>query len=174
MVIHAHLFEPSGRRLVCACEPCAILFGHRAASSYRRVPRDVRRLADFRLTDVQWEGLGLPVRLAFFLHSTPAGRVVAVYPSPAGATESPIPEEAWRDLLDENPGLRALEPDVEALLVNRVGAVRDHYRVGVDECYRLAGLLRTHWSGFSGGQAVWDEIGCFFAGLAARSGAGHA
>ncbi len=61
---------------------------------------------------------------------------------------------------------------MEALLVNRVGAARDHYRVGVDECYRLVGLLRTHWRGFSGGQAVWDEIGRFFAGLKRAIGPG--
>ena len=47
-----------------------------------------------------------------------------------------------------------------------------HYRVGIDRCYELVGLVRTHWRGFSGGQAVWDEIGRFFAGLKGR--AGHA
>ena len=56
-----------------------------------------------------------------------------------------------------------LEPDVEALLVNRIGEARECYRVGIDECYKLVGLIRTHWRGLSGGQAVWDEIGRFFA-----------
>ncbi len=134
------------------------------------MPRRARYLADFRLGDVEWEGLGLPIRLAFFLHSTPAGRVVAFYPSPAGATEAPVPPEAWQALVDDNPAVRDLEPDVEALLANRVGDARDHYRVGVDECYRLAGILRSHWSGFSGGAAVWEAIGCFFADLKERSG----
>ena len=171
---HAHLVDPSDRRLVCACEPCAILFGHRAAAKYRRVPRELRYLAGFRLTDLQWEGLGLPIRLAFFLHSTPAGGVVALYPSPAGATASAVPPEAWQALVDDNPVLRELEPDVEALLAYRVGDARDHYRVGIDQCYKLAGLLRTHWRGFSGGTAVWEEVGRFFGGLKQRAGAAHA
>jgi hypothetical protein len=165
---HAHLVEPSSRRLACACEACAILFGGQAEMKFRRVPRSVRFLADFRLSDMAWEGLQLPIDLAFFLHSTPAGCVVALYPSPAGATEALVAPEAWEDLVRENPVLRDFEPDVEALLVNRIGAARECYRVGIDECYKLVGLIRTHWRGLSGGQAAWDEIGRFFAGLKGR------
>jgi hypothetical protein len=167
---HAHLVELTSRRLACACDACAILFSGQGAGKYRRVPRDVHFLADFRLTDAQWEGLGLPINLAFFLHSTPAGCVVAFYPSPAGATESLPDAEAWQALVEDNPALRDLEPDVEALLVNRVGEAREHYRAGIDRCYELVGLVRTHWRGFSGGPEVWDEIGRFFAGLKERSG----
>ena len=127
------------------------------------MPRRVQFLPDFRLTDEAWEDLHLPINLAFFLRSTPAGRVVALYPSPAGATESLVALEAWQALAAENPVLRDLEPDVEALLVNRVGESRECYRVGIDECYKLVGLIRTHWRGLSGGPAVWDEIGRFFA-----------
>jgi hypothetical protein len=166
---HSHLVELASRRLVCACEACAILFSGQAARKYRRVPRRVQALADFRLGDVRWEGLRLPIDLAFFLFSTAAGRVVAVYPSPGGATESLLAVEDWQALVEENPALADLEPDVEALLVNRLGTAREFYRVGIDECYRLVGLLRSHWRGFSGGPAVWEEIGRFFAGLKERS-----
>ena len=114
--------EPAARRLLCSCTPCAILFSHRGGSKYRRVPRRVEDMAHLRLTDMQWEALGLPIALAFFLYSGPAGRMVAVYPSPAGATESALPLETWEELVAENAELRNLEPDVEALLVNRVGA----------------------------------------------------
>ena len=162
---HAHLVELSSRRLVCACDACAILFGHQGAGAYRRVPRRAQFLPDFRLTDVGWEALQLPVNLAFFLHSTPAGRVVALYPSPGGATEAAVPPDAWQMLAEDNPVLATFEPDVEALLVNRVGPARECYRAGVDKCYQLVGLIRTHWRGFSGGPAVWDEVGRFFAGL---------
>jgi hypothetical protein len=162
---HSHLVELASRRLCCACEPCAILFSSRAAPKYRRVPRR----AQF-LTDVQWGGLGLPINLAFFLHSTPAGRIVALYPSPAGATEALPPPDAWERLVEDNPCLRDLEPDVEALLVNRLGPEPEHYRVGVDVCYGLVGLVRTHWRGLSGGSAVWLEIGRFFENLKNRSG----
>jgi hypothetical protein len=168
---HAHLVEVESRRLVCACAACTVLFDSRGAGKYRRVPRDVRYLADLRLTDVGWAALNLPIDLAFFLNSTAAGGVVALYPSPAGATESPVSAEAWQALADENPVLGGLEPDVEALLVNRLRGARECYRVGVDRCYELVGLVRTHWRGLSGGPAVWEEIGRFFAGLRERSGA---
>lgn len=168
---HAHLLEVASRRLCCACEPCAILFSNPAAPKYRRVPRRVQLLTDFRLSDVQWEGLALPINLAFLVYSSQAERVVALYPSPAGATEALPPAEAWQSLVEENPVLRVLEPDVEALLVNRLGAEPAYYRVGIDECYKLIGLIRTHWRGLSGGTAVWEEIGRFFAALKERSGA---
>ena len=60
-------------------------------------------------------------------------------------------------------------PDVEALLVNRVGASRDHYLVPIDLGFRLAGLIRIHWRGLSGGAEVWEEIGQFFDRLSASS-----
>jgi hypothetical protein len=167
---HDHLVELANRRLACACEPCAILFGGHAAARYRRVPRRAQFLPGFRLTDAAWEGLLLPINLAFFMRSSAAGHVVAFYPSPAGATESLVALEAWQVLVDDNPVLHDLEPDVEALLINRVGTAREHYRVGIDQCYRLVGLIRLHWRGFSGGPAVWEEIGRFFAGLKERSG----
>ena len=162
---HAHLVEVATRRLACACDACAILFDGQGETRYRRVPRRVRYLADFRLTDEVWEGLSIPINLAFFVRSTPAKRTIALYPSPAGATESLISLETWDALMADNPVLRDFEPDAEALLVNRMATARDYYRVGIDECYKLAGLIRIHWRGLSGGQAVWDEIHRFFAAL---------
>jgi hypothetical protein len=166
---HSHLVEPATRRLVCACEACALLFSGRTEGRYRRVPRVVRLLADVHMTDAAWDGLGIPIDLAFLLRSTPAGGVIAVYPSPAGATESLVSSEAWEALDEENPVLRDLEPDVEALLVNRVGGACECYRVGIDECYKLVGLIRTKWRGLSGGQEVWEAIREHFAGLKERS-----
>jgi hypothetical protein len=166
---HSHLVEVANRRLHCACEACAILFGNQGAAKYRRVPRRADFLSDFRLTDVQWEELNLPINLAFFLYSIAAGRVVALYPSPAGATEAMPPPDAWQALAEDNPVLRELEPDVEALLVNRLGPAPECYRVGIDRCYELVGLVRTHWRGLSGGTAVWEEVGRFFAALKERS-----
>ena len=61
------------------------------------------------------------------------------------------------------------------LLVNRVGMARgctpaEYYLVPIDECYKLVGLIRTHWRGLSGGTEVWREIGAFFAALKQRAG----
>jgi hypothetical protein len=173
---HAHLLDLMSRRLACACEPCAILFSDRRTTRYRRVPRRVELLPDLRLTDAQWESLLLPINLAFFFHQSATGRVVALYPSPAGAMESLLSLESWRELVAENPVLGEMEPDVEALLVNRLGSKRDYYRVPIDECYRLVGLVRAHWRGLSGGTEVWAEVGRFFTALAQRAQgrSGHA
>jgi Family of unknown function (DUF5947) len=175
---HQHLIEPSSRRLLCCCNACVLLFSGQQSARYRRVPRRVQVLRDFALTDAQWDDLLIPINLAFFFRSSTAGRVVAAYPSPAGATESLLTLEAWQELEQANPVLRELEPDVEALLVHRVGPARGFYRVSIDECYKLVGLIRSNWRGLSGGAEVWEAIGRFFAELNARSspagGSAHA
>jgi hypothetical protein len=51
---------------------------------------------------------------------------------------------------------------VEALLVNRARGARMHFVVPIEDCYRLAGLIRTRWRGLSGGEEVWKEIDGFF------------
>ncbi len=61
--------------------------------------------------------------------------------------------------------LNQFEPDVEALLVNRLSSPR-YYRAPIDQCFRLVGIIRTHWRGLSGGQEVWQEIDRFFGELA--------
>ena len=121
---HPHMVEIATRRLLCSCEACAVLFDNQVSARYRRVPRDTRLLADFRLTDAQWNALQIPIGTAFFFRSTPAERVVAIYPSPAGPVESLLPLDAWTAIAAENPVLDSLRDDVEALLVNRLGAAR--------------------------------------------------
>jgi hypothetical protein len=146
-----------------------VLFSGQQTARYRRVPRGIAFFTDFQLSDAQWDDLCLPINLAFFVSSTPAGRVLAFYPGPAGATESLLPLEAWHALVEENPVLVELEPDVEALLANRVSGAREYYRTPIDECYKLVGLIRIKWRGLSGGSEVWDEVGQFFTSLKARS-----
>jgi hypothetical protein len=171
---HAHLVEPDTRRLLCACDACAVLFTGRHDARFRRVPRRTRYLPDVHMSDAQWESLHLPINLAFFFHSTPAGKVVALYPSPAGPVESLLPLDAWDELVYANPVLASLEPDVEALLVNRLGPPRgfagpEYYRAPIDQCYALVGIVRAHWHGLSGGTEAWREIRSFFERLRARS-----
>ena len=84
---HSHLIEPGTRKMLCTCDPCAILFSASGAK-YKRLPRRVLSFSDFRLSDGQWESLMVPINMVFFFRSTPDARVVAFYPSPAGATES--------------------------------------------------------------------------------------
>lgn len=161
---HDHLAEPAARRLVCACPACAILFSSQEEGRYRRVLPRLDRLVDLQLEDEQLAALGVPVGLAFFYRSTAIGSVVAVYPSPAGPLESPVEPAAW-DALTAHRAMWEFEPDVEALLVNRVNGARDYYRCSIDRCYHLIGLVRTHWRGFSGGPELWREVEAFFANL---------
>jgi hypothetical protein len=172
---HEHLVEPAKRRLICACGACAILFEGQAGAKFKRVPRQVRLLRDFHLTDAQWDGLTVPIEMVFFFHSSPHGKMIALYPSPAGPTESLLPLDTWSDIVQSNPILHEMEADVSALLVNRVGHGRttqpaEYYLVPIDECYKLVGLIRAHWRGLSGGTEVWREINAFFAALKRRAG----
>jgi hypothetical protein len=172
--VHPHLIEPARHKLACACDACAILFSGQSGARYKRVPRRVRSLRHFRLDDRQWDALAIPIGLAFFFHSSPLDKVVAFYPSPAGAIESLLSLDTWTDLVAANPVLDELEPDVEALLVNRVGQLRGAappacYLAPIDACYRLVGVIRANWRGFSGGSETWDEIGRFFADLDAAA-----
>lgn len=166
---HQHLLEPKSRQLVCACDACSMLFDDPRQNRFRRVPRRITLLENFQMSDEQWESLHLPINLAFFYHSSPADRVIAMFPSPAGATESLLTLEHWTDLVQANPVLSELQPDVEALLVNRIGTQRQYFRVPIDECFKLVGIIRTHWRGLSGGVEVWKELALFHQSLEKRA-----
>jgi Family of unknown function (DUF5947) len=167
---HQHLLELEKRQVTCACDPCAILFGGNTRQRYRRIPRDVRRLHDFVMDDLEWDSLLIPINLAFFVYNSAAGRVVAQYPSPGGAMESSLDLEYWDAIVERNPVLKKLEPDVEALLVNRISSLPQYYRAPIDQCFRLVGIIRTQWRGLSGGSDVWAEIDRFFLQLHEASG----
>jgi hypothetical protein len=163
---HRHLVDPESRRIECACTACALLFENNQSGRYRLVPRDPVLLSDFALDDVQWEYLGLPINLAFLFYNSAMQKMVALYPSPAGATESQLPLDAWQALVEQNPRLQALLPDVEALLVNRISKPHRYYIAPIDRCYALVGLIRRHWQGFSGGDELWQKVSEFFETLA--------
>ena len=161
---HSHLIDVKTRRLTCACEPCSVLFLHRGTDGLRRTGRRIRSLADFQMSDAEWEALRIPIGLAFFVKNDEE-RVTALYPGPAGPIESLLTLDAWTGIAARNPILADMEPEVEALLVNRIGERRDHYLAPIDRCYELAGLIRANWRGFSGGDEVWSQIGGFFTRL---------
>lgn len=168
---HRHLLELADRNVICACQACAILFGDEGAGGgkYRLIPRRYLALPDFQLSDEQWDSLTIPVNMVYIFHNSAAQRVMAYYPSPAGATESLLDLEGWETLISSNPILNDLEPDVEALLINRVRDAREQYIVPIDACYQLVGLIRISWKGLSGGEEARQAIGTFFADLKAKA-----
>jgi hypothetical protein len=166
---HRHLLELATRKIICACDPCALRFEN-VIGRWKLIPRDATALPDFQLNDSDWEAFSLPINLAFIFMSTSAGKMVAMYPSPAGATESLVPLDRWGALARANPSLGEMEPDVEALLVNRLGDARTYHVAPIDVCYELVGLIRLNWRGLSGGDLVWREVESFFKRLQERGG----
>src|SRR5262249_44383820 len=138
---HRHLLEVAARKIVCACDPCAMRFEN-VIGRWKLIPRDARPLPDFRMTDAQWSELALPINLAFLFHSTPANKAVAMYPSPAGAMQSLLPLTSWETMVAENAALAEMQPDVEALLVNRLEGMGEYYIAPIDVCFELSGLIR--------------------------------
>jgi hypothetical protein len=170
---HAHVVNLESRNLLCTCRACYLLFTSEGAAQgkFRAVPDRHRYAPSFAFEDSQWDALEIPVRIAFFFFNSSLGHVVAFYPSPAGATESELPLEAWQEVVQANPVLETLAPDVEALLVygrqDRSGF--DCFLVPIDACYELTGVVRQRWRGFDGGAEAWQEIEAFFARLRAKS-----
>jgi hypothetical protein len=166
---HRHLLEASLHRIACSCDACALRFENVVEGRFKLIPRDAWSLPGFQISDAQWDDLALPIELAFLVYSTPAKRMLALYPSPAGATESLLPLSAWDSLVAENPVLDNMQPDVQALLANRVGERQLYYIAPIDVCFELVGLMRLHWRGLSGGEEVWQKIDDFFTGLEDRA-----
>lgn len=164
---HRHLIHLTERRILCACESCFAL--RSGDPELRPTGTRVVRLDDLELTPELWARFAIPIGLAFFMIDSVAGEVVALYPSPAGATESELDLDAWAELARANPGLDALEPDIEALIVNRMSDPPVYVIAPIDECYRLVGMIKASWEGISGGQGPEAAIDGFFAELAPGS-----
>jgi Family of unknown function (DUF5947) len=163
---HAHVLDSRGGGLLCACRACALLFERPAAGRGHCLLVPDRRI---RLSSVSPADLGVPVGLAFFVRQ-PDGVVMAHYPSPLGMTTWEADPAAWEAATRGREPLASMRPLVEALLVNTAHGAAEYWLVPVDECYRLAAVVRGEWRGMSGGSGVWAEIGRFFDGLAARAG----
>ena len=167
--LHSHLLEPGKRQILCACEACAVLFCGQAGGHYLRIPRRIVALTNFHMTDMQWEALMVPINLAFFYYDSASSRVIAMYPSPAGATESTLNLQAWDRLTAAPPLLGAAEADTEAVLICRTDSGVEYFLVPIDACYELAGRMRLHWRGFDGGSEARQSIAEFLSGVRSRA-----
>jgi hypothetical protein len=173
---HSHVASLSERRLMCTCRACYLLFTQEGAGArrLRAVPERYAMADGFTFTQAQWDELAIPVDLVFLFQQSDlegaGSRVVACYPSPAGATESELDVQSWLEITSANPILATTEADVEAVLVRRHGAGRfSCLVVPIDACYELVGIVRQHWSGFHGGEEVWRQIDEFFSELEDRA-----
>lgn len=161
---HRHLVDPEKRSLECACTACALLFDRPgvAGGRLRSVPRRYLTDRGHAVDGGTWDRLQIPVGVVFLFQDTALGRLVAFYPSPAGATQSEL-DSAELAAVGECTRLASLlEPDVEALLVRRAASKYECYLVPIDICYELVGRMRLHWHGFDGGTVARAELAEFF------------
>ena len=160
---HRHLLHLVERRIVCACEAC---WGMRAGEGdYRPCGARTVWLPDLDVPDDLWASFQIPIGLAFFMRSTVTECVVAMYPSPAGATESELHFDSWQRMCELNPVMHGLEPDIEGLVVNRLSDPPAYAIAPIDRCYELTGVIKASWEGISGGPRVEAAVSGFFARL---------
>jgi hypothetical protein len=167
---HRHLLDLHERQIVCVCEGCWAM--RSGDADLRPVGHRTVWLEGFELPDDVWAGFRIPIGLAFFMYSSVTECVVALYPSPAGATESELHFDSWNRLTALNPALERLEPDGEALIVNRMSEPHSYAIAPIDRCYMLVGLIKANWEGISGGAGVEEAVERFFGELRVQAVAG--
>jgi hypothetical protein len=160
---HRHLLQLEQRQILCACESCFAL--RSGDPELRPTGRRILPLDGFRLPDELWAEFRIPIGLAFLFVSSVAGKVTAFYPSPAGATESELELGAWQELVAANPVLATLEPDIEAVIVNRLAEPPQFLIAPIDRCYALVGLVKLRWEGINGGSNLRPAIAGFLDAL---------
>jgi hypothetical protein len=168
---HRHLIELAARRILCTCRPCHIVFEPAGAAQgkYRAIPARFREVTEFAIDDATWDALQVPIGLVFFFYNSLEKKMIAFYPSPAGATESLLPLDAWEQIRALYPNLASLEPDVEAAVVQRNREVSRAFIVPIDSAYELVGLIRASWKGFDGGSEAHTKIAYYFERVRLRS-----
>jgi hypothetical protein len=164
---HKHLLDLEERRIICVCPTCWSIRSGEAR--YRPTGSRTLWLEPFELSDELWAAFQIPIGLAFFMRSTSTGTIVGLYPSPAGATECELDLDAWGRLVEANPALDDLDPDAEALIVNRMAAPHVRVIAPLDDCYRLVGTIKSTWEGITGGAAMEAAVERYFDDLRATA-----
>jgi Family of unknown function (DUF5947) len=164
---HRHLLALSERRIVCACEACWAM--RSGEGDYRPTGNRTLWLPGLDVPADLWASFQIPIGLAFFMESTVTACVVALYPSPGGATESELHFDSWTRMRALNPVLDNLEPDIEGLIANRLADPPVYVIAPIDRCYALTGTIKAHWEGISGGPGVETAVTHFFEHLRAEA-----
>ena len=166
--VQRHLLDLAHHTFLSICTACAQAFGPRGVNAglYRLIPTRHLALLDFQATDDLWTG---PVKGICLLRNSETGSVLAVYLDSPGVRESVFDRDRWQTLRTANPLLESLEPDVETLLLQRIGPAPSAYIVPIDTCVRLIGLLEDHRRKQVGKQEIWRAVGAFFVDLQASA-----
>ena len=71
--------------------------------------------------------------------------------------------------MQANPVLDQLDPDAEALIINRLAEPAQYVIAPIDVSYALVGLIKSRWEGISGGDALESAVPEFFEAIRARA-----
>jgi hypothetical protein len=173
---HDHVVDLDNRALLCACRACWLVFSPQGSGGrrFRAVPDRYLSCPGASLSG-RWDQLDIPVGVAFFFLNSRTEQFTAFYPSPAGATESLLSLDAWNGIVEANPQLATLQPDVEAVLIRTEEALRtdgtgpECFIVPIDVCYELVGEMRRVWRGFDGGTEAHAVLRALFDRIRARA-----
>ena len=167
---HGHVADTHDHRLLCVCRPCHLLFAPDGAGGarFRGVGDTVRHLDDLVLDEADWDGLQIPVDLAFFFRHSDEDASTRSTPDrvapPSPRSTSP-PGPPCSTPTRRSP---AMMPDVEAVLLRHLDPGFSAHVTPIDVCYELVGIVREHWEGLHGGDDVWQRIAAFFEELDRR------
>ena len=145
---------------MCVCESCWALRSGDSEFRPTGTPDAVAR--GLPAAGGIWAQFRIPIGLAFFMHSSVTDCVVALYPSPAGATECELHFETWNRLARDEPGARRPRARRRGADREPDGGPAEFAIVPIDRCYMLVGLVKATWEGISGGQGVEQAIEGFF------------
>jgi len=131
------VFEVATQRIIPACDKCASRFVRNSGGPFKLVPRETRALENFQMPDVPWQAFNLPDGVTFVFYSSADVRLLAVYKSASGTIESTVPREVWKAIVEANPALEEMRPDVEGFLIFNALGFREYYIAPIDVCYNL-------------------------------------
>ena len=155
-------------RSSASCEACWAL--RSGDTEFRPVGQPHALAGGLRLPEEIWAQFRIPIGLAFFMYSSVTDCVVALYPSPAGATESELHFETWSRLAELNPVLeraRARRRGADRQPDRRIRRPTRSPRSTAATCSWAWSSPR--WEGISGGAGVERAIDGYFDDLKAAA-----
>ncbi|HEX4342654.1 MAG TPA: DUF5947 family protein [Verrucomicrobiae bacterium] len=135
-----HVFEVATRKLAAACHHCATEVAHVAGGPFKAIPHETRPLLDFHLPQILWDKFELPAHKTFVFYSTATAKMMAVTPTTDGLIESTVCRDQWKAVIEANPVLEDMRPDVEAFLILETGETREYFIAPIDVCYSLVNI----------------------------------